>query len=248
MEQNTDHPNSYFVVDIANRVMHELELTISSGYLGIDVGIGSLSNIADGLLQTHLLVHSPVDMNTAGWLLKLVMRVALVIYSLASGGSQGSQIWSVVEQIQTKLDFTPTYVKDLAATAAGMLLLFSIGWTIFAISFIRKIPLDHATRKRLQWAAAVLAASFLGRNILVFVFFLLYSQYEHTAGDGVQLAYLALYGLGSVMIWTSILMIAGSHEERKSGQGAIFSPLEQRVDDERYGQPYHTYAYVPKII
>jgi lysylphosphatidylglycerol synthetase-like protein (DUF2156 family) len=240
---NADNSISFFAVDLANRVLHELQTTISSAYLGIDVGIGSLSNTADGLLQVYLIKHSPVDISKAGWFPRLVMILAAVVYALTSFATRGTQTWSVVAQIYGGGDTSVKYWQDLGSAASGMILLYAIGWTIFAFSFVRQ---TSATQQRLRWGVAVLATSFLGRNVVVFVFALLYSQYQHHAGYGVQLAFLALYGLLSVVIWTSILVVAGSHEETAPSAGASSSPLQQATDDERYGQPYYNYAYVPK--
>ena len=226
--------------------MHELQTTISSAYLGIDVGIGTLSNTADGLLQTYLLTRSPIDFKSAGLLPWFIMAFALAAYAVTSIGSRGTQIWSVVAQIAGSSDSTSKFWQYVACAAAGLILLFAIGWSIFAVSFLKQLSLEHAMRRRLQWAIAVLAAAFLGRNIVVFIFFLLYSQFAYTAGVGVQLAYLALYGLLSVVIWMCVLVVAGCHDSHAESAGLNFSPLAQSTDDERYGQPYYSYTYGPK--
>jgi hypothetical protein len=126
-----------------------------------------------------------------------------------------------------------------------MILLYAIGWTIFAVSCLRQLSKLDSTERRLRWGIGVLASSFLGRSVVVFIFVLLYFQYGHQAGYGVQLAYVALYGLLSVAIWTSILVVAGRHEESTPSAGSNFTPLQQITDDERHGQ-YYSYAYTPK--
>jgi hypothetical protein len=238
--------DSFFGVDISNRVLHELQTTISSAYLGIDVGIGSLSNTADGLLQTYLLKYSPIDIKTAGWIPRTLMILALIVYAVTSIGSRGTQIWSVIAQISGSSGSISKFWQYVACAAAGTILLFAIGWSIFAISFLKQLAPEHAMRTRLQWSIAVLATAFLGRNIVVFVFYLLYSQFAQTAGHGVQLTYLALYGLLSVIIWTCILVVAGCHEEKEGNGEARFSPLATTTYEERYEQPYYSYTYGPK--
>lgn len=182
-------------------------------------------------------------MKRAGWLPRFVMILAVVIYSVLSFATRGTQTWSVVEQISGGGYTTLKYWQDLGSAASGMILLYAIGWTIFAFSFVR-----HETQRRLRWGVSVLAGSFLSRNVVVFVFVLLYSQYKLHAGYGIQLVFLAFYGLLSVVIWTCILVVAGSHKESASSGGANFTPLQQSTDDERYAQPYYSYAYVPRNV
>ncbi len=122
-----------------------------------------------------------------------------------------------------------------------MIFLFAIGWTIFAVSFVR-----HTNQRRPRWAVIVLAASFLGRNVLVFIFVLVFAQYGLTADYAVQLVYLTTYGLLSVAIWTSIVVVAGCREENAPSTGASFTPLHQSAEDDRYGSPSCSYAYVAK--
>jgi hypothetical protein len=174
------------------------------------------------------------------------MILAAVVYILTSFATRGTQTWSVIEEISGDDDAKPKYWQALGSAASGMILLYAIGWTIFAVSYLRQLSTLDATERRLRWGIGVLASSFLGRNVVVFAFVLLYFQYEHQAGYGVQLAYLALYGLLSVAIWTSILVVAGRREESTPSDGANFTPLQQFTDDERRGRPYYSYAYIPK--
>ena len=156
---DADRETSFFVADLAIRVFHELQSTISYDYFGIDVGIGSLSTVADGLLQTYLIKHLPVDMKKPGWFPRFVVVLAVVVYSVLSFATRGTQTWSLVEQINGGSDAIVKYWQDLGSAASDMILLYPIGWAIFALSFFR------CTNQQLsQWWIIALAASFLGRT------------------------------------------------------------------------------------
>ena len=187
-----------------------------------------------------------MDINDAPWFPRLLMIIAAVVYILMSFAARGTQAWTVAEEISGTKNARPWYWQAIGTAASGMILLYAIGWAIFAVSYVRQLSKLHATKRRLRWGIGGLASSFLGREIVVFVFVLLFSQYAFHAGYGVQLAYLALYGVLSVVIWTCILVIAGSHEESRMSGGASFSPLQQTTDDERYRQPYYSYSYASR--
>jgi hypothetical protein len=229
-------------------------MNISSGYLGIDIGIGSFSSIADGLLQGYLILHSPVEIKTASRLPKLLMILALVLYSLTSISNRGTQLWNVILQIYPSPGrgsdgFSQTssqIYQDLGTAACGMILLFAIGYALFAIQYFRRLSTAEGNRKRLRWGVGILAASFLVRNVVVFVFALIYPRYQHTAALGAQLVYLAFYGLLSVAIYACVVAIArAQQQEGLSTDGARFSPLKQTDTGERIEHAYYTYPYIP---
>ena len=243
---------SFFAVDLSNRVLHELGINISSGYLGIDIGIGSFSAIADGLLQGYMILHSPVDIKTASRLPRLLMTLALVFFSLTSISGKGTQLWNVLIQIYYSTgtgsnDPSSHIYQDLGTAASGMILLFAIGYALFSLQYVRRLSTAEGNRKRLRWGVAILAAAFLVRNIVVFVFVVIYSQYHHIAALGVQLVYLAFYGLLSVAIYACVVAIARAQQaDESSTDGARFSPLKQTDTGERIEPTYYSYPYAPK--
>lgn len=220
--------NSFFGVDVTNRILHELEYTLPSAYLGIDIAMSSMSSIADGLLLIYLSEKSPVDTKHAGLLSTLAMILAVVIYWLTSVTTKGTDIWNLITQISPSSgkdngndskDWMSTSLRisqDLSSTASGMLLLFAIGFALFTITFIRRLPKTHYSHSRLSSSVRALAASFVVRNAVRFAFFLTYSQYKHVASLGVQLVYMILNGILSVAIYLCIVLIAAAQDGETS--------------------------------
>ena len=246
---------SFFAVDLSNRILHELGMNLSSAYLGIDIGIGSFSSIADGLLQGYMIIHSPVDIKTASRLPRLLMILALVLYSLTSISTRGTQLWNVILQIylssaggsDSYSEPSSQIYQDLGTAACGMILLFAIGYALFSIQYIRRLPTTEGKRKRIRWGVGILAAAFLVRNIVVFVFVLIYSQHQHIAALSAQLVYLAFYGLLSVAIYACVVAIARAQQaDESSTDRARFSPLKQTDTGERFEPAYYSYPYIPK--
>jgi len=202
-----------------------------------------------------MILHSPVDIKTASWLPRLLMILALVLYSLTSVSNRGTQLWNVLLQIYSSAgtgskaysDPSSQIYQALGTAACGMILLFAIGYALFSIQYFRRLSTAEGTRKRLRWGVAILAAAFLVRNIVVFVFVLIYSQYQHRAAYGAQLVYLAFYGLLSVAIYACVVAIARAQQaDGSSTERARFSPLEQIDPGERIETTYYSYPYVPK--
>ena len=238
---------SFFILDIANRVFHELQPTVTSGYIAIDIPLRSMASIADGVLMVYLFTHSPVDVKDAGFWPKLAMIFALVIYWLIGVfASRGIQIWNLVYQLSPSKgngsennDWLAPSVRinqDLDAAASGMQLLFAIGFALLSVVFIRHLSRTNTLRKRLAWGVAVLAAAFLVRNIVTFVFTLLYSRFDHIASLSVQLVYMAFYGLLSVVIYICIVLIAAAQqEEQPVTEGPRYGRVQQTTTNEGYG-------------
>ena len=113
------------------------------------------------------------------------MIIAAVVYILMSFAARGTQAWTVAEEISGTKNARPWYWQAIGTSASGMILLYAIGWAIFAVSYVRQLSKLHATKRRLRWGIGGLASWFVGREIVVFVFVLLFSQYAFHAGYGV---------------------------------------------------------------
>jgi len=183
------------------------------------------------------------------------MILALVLYSLTSISNRGTQLWNVILQIYPPpgrgsngySDPSSQIYQDLGTAACGMILLFAIGYALFSIQYFRRLSTTEGTRKCLRWGVAILAAAFLVRNIVVFVFVLVYSQYQHIAAYGAQLVYLAFYGLLSIAIYACVVAIARAQQANASSpDGARFSPLKQADTGARIEHTYYSYPCVPK--
>jgi hypothetical protein len=218
--------HSYFASDITNRIFHELERIEPWEYIGINVVIGSLASIADGLLMVYLLNRSPVSLEHAGRVGTLAMILAIVVYWIIGTASKGTQIWNLVIQnsppdssddgtTPSILTKSQTIFQDLDTVASGMQLLFAIGFAILARRYLNHLSQTGALRKRLSFAVSVLAIAFLVRNAVKFAFALVYSQLNKTAWLGTQLVYMAIYGPLSVVIFASIVAIAAMRGKEK---------------------------------
>ncbi|KAK6387913.1 hypothetical protein LTR65_008368 [Meristemomyces frigidus] len=206
--------------------------------------MGTLSSIADGLLIYCVLGKATADLKHAGLSPYLVMVFAVIIYWIASGASKGTEIWNLMVEIlgsgkgsSDKRDISDhlsisksLFISQcLESTASGMLLLFAIGFALFCASLIRRLSTTHTFHKRLCLAVGVLSVAFLIRNTVMFVFFLIYSQYHHVAPFGVQLVYMSFHGLLSVVVYVCILAIATVQEGEE--------PL---IDETEHGQVQKT--------
>jgi hypothetical protein len=210
-------------------------------YIGIDIAMGSLASLADGFLLIYLKNTSPVHVKHTGFFGNIAMLVAIVLYFLISSATKGTQIWSLMVQIGAGIgngdsdssdDYTAESLQiyqDVDTAASGMLLLFSIGFALLSINFLSHLSKTHPLRKRLSWAVTILAASFLVRNIVIFVFTLIYAQYGQVASLIIQLIYMAFYGLLSVVVYACIVSIAAAQEKE-----------DPWVDEPRYGQVAQT--------
>lgn len=226
----TDSLRSFFAFDIANRVEHERQLIVSPAYIAIDIPLGTLSSIADGILQIWLLTASPVNIQEGPVLAKVAMITAIVIYWIISFVCKGTQIWALVQQI------TPNFIhslangdkktaegltlgfeiyQDLNTAASGMMLLFSIGFAIFSFNFVRRRYKGRSDKQynRVTVAIGTLAVVFLARNAVMFTFTLVYSQFNHIAPPGIQLVYFAFYDILSVGVYICISQAVKSQPE-----------------------------------
>ena len=207
-------------------------------YIAINIPLGSLASIADGLLMVYLLKHSPVDVAHAGRFVLIALKIAIAIYFIIATVSKGTEIWNLLDQnvldtgsnSSDPTTLSITIFQDLGTVATGMLLLFAISFAVLAGRYLHHLAKNQMLRKRVSFAVAALAAAFLVRNLVNFVFALYYSQYNHVAALGVQLIYMAFYGILSVIIFGCIVLIAASQEK----QGPVINP--------RYGQVEQTAA------
>lgn len=237
----TDCIASYFGFDITNRVEHEHERIIAPEFIAIDIPMNCLVSIADGALLVYLLKKSPVEIkhpDSGRQPSHIAMIFAFAMYWIIGIASKGANIWNVITQFSPignshacetakcaneikGIDLSLRIEQDLDSAATGMLLLFSIGYALFAIGYIRhRLPETHPSRKKLSLAIGILATAFAARNIVEFVITLFYSQFDHEASQGIQLLYLAFYGVLSVIVYTSVIFVEatqildqpGSHE------------------------------------
>ena len=205
------------------------------------------------------------------------MIIAIVFFWVLAWASKGSSIWSLVVQNSRMgsgnglfSDSHPKeekYVKlsvniyqDLNSAACGMLLLFSIGFALFSTTFIRRFSNERPGYKHLKWSAGVLAASYVARNAVIFIFDLLYAQFDHTAALSIQLVYMVCYSGLSVVIYTFIVVVATAVEKEGPLQNnPTYGPVEQTGTDDgpswqqqkpqvhvvqdHYPSPYGSYPY-----
>lgn len=234
-------------------------------WIAIDIPLGALTSIADATLMIYFTKHSPVQINRRSGLLPwFIMYGAILVYSLSSVAAKGVQIWNLILQIDGK-DVTDTpaatihgsndnglssYLKALAAferlstASAGILLGFAIGLATLAFLYTRRLSETHVFHKRLVWTVGILATCYLIRNAVSFVFWLLYSQLHHIAGLGIQLVYMAFYGVLSVCVYLCIVLTAvaqgkeddmpnnntyGSTEQGSVGEGAEWAKQQYFV-------------------
>lgn len=223
--------------DIANRVFHELQRMEPWEYIGVNIVIGSLASIADGLLMVYLLNKSPVDVTHGGWLSLIAMVLAVVVYWIIGTASKGTQIWNLVVQNSApdpqadsgSDDTSPIITKslvifqDLDTVASGMQLLFAIGFALLARRYLSHLSQVEKRRKRLTFAVSVLALAFLSRNAVKFAFTLVYSQLGKIAPLAIQLVFMAVYGPLSATIWACIISIA--HMRGKESNSRSSSPI-----------------------
>lgn len=236
--RRADWIHSYFASDMTNRVYHELERKVPTEYIGINVVIGSLASIADGLLMVYLLNNSPIDVAHAGPFGALAMVPEIVVFFITGAASRGTQIWNLLVQnsVNTGSDSDGDGKTDgiitkslrifnyLDTVASGMLILFAICFAIIAGRFLNHLSKTKTLRKRLSSAVAVLTAALLVRNSVKFAFALIYSQLNKIATLGIQLAYMAIYGPLSVVIFACIISIAviqGKGTGTTSGYGQV---------------------------
>lgn len=225
---------SFFLSDITNRVFHELQRTEPWEYIGVNVVIGSLASIADGLLMVYLLNKSPVDVMHAGWVAAIAMVLAIVVYWIIGTASKGTQIWNLVVQNSAPdpsgddgSGTSPIITKSLAifqdldTVASGMQLLFAIGFALLARRYLNHLSQVEKLRKRLTFAVSVLALAFLARNAVKFAFTLVYSQLGNKIPPlAIQLVFMAFYGPLSVAIWACIISIAHMRGKESSRSGS----------------------------
>lgn len=182
------------------------------------------------------------------------MYIAFAFYWFIGICTKGAQVWDVVQQF-TPRDAEKTCVKsgdcdylkgaalslqierDLASAASGMLLLFSIGYGIFSIWYLRDPPDDGPLQKRLSRSVVALATFFLSRNIVNFAFTLLYAQFGHSAGLAIQLVYAALWGALTVGVYVAVVFIEGT----KKKEGMIRANSGQQAQGS-----FDKYAGVPR--
>jgi hypothetical protein len=224
----TDRIHSFFAIDIDNRVFHELERKNPMENAGIDIPLGSLASIAYRLLMLYFMKHSPMDVAYAGAFAGLAIFLAVLIYSIISAASKGTQICNIMTQNAADAGsnsdgnsndplIKSTVFKDLDTAARGMLLLFGIDFALLSISFLHHLSKSQRSRKRIFFAVATLAAPFPVQNVVKFVFILIYAQYNGIAALGIQLIYIAFYGLLPVTISACIISIA-AFKKRKDLQ------------------------------
>jgi hypothetical protein len=248
--------HSYFASDITNRIFHEQERIVPWEYIGINVVIGSLASIADGLLMVYLLRKSPFKVAHAGHLGGLAMILAVVVYWIIGTASKGTQIWNLVVQNSNITDLESDgdqnankiirkslqIFQDLDTVASGMLFLFAIGFAILASRYLNHKSKTKTLRNRLAFAVAILAAAFLVRNVVKFTFALIYSQLGKVAFLGVQLVYMAIYGLLSVIIFACIIACATIQGDEGASTTTRYGQVTETASSEPEDMSYHHQA------
>jgi hypothetical protein len=219
---------SFFGIDIANRIFHELEAKFPREYIGIDVAMGSLSSLADGLLMLYLKKYSPVDTKSSGPFVNIVSLFALVFYWLSSVATRGTQIWGAVvtgnrngnsgssgglSHIMMK---ALTVYRNAYSAASGMHLLFAISFALASIIFVCQLSKTPTLRNPPYRAIAILAASFLVRGVFNFVVTYNYTQIHRSASLKTQLVFMAAYGLLSVVIYACIVSMAAAQRKENT--------------------------------
>lgn len=215
--------------------------------MAINIPLGVFPALADGLLLTYLIQRGPVKVDTSGKPAKYVMYFAFFMYWLIGICTKGAQIWDVVQQFTPRdadkdckakndcayrhgVDLSLRIEQDLASAASGMLLLFSIGYALFSMGYIRDPPGDGPLQKRLSLSVVALATFNLSRNIVNFAFTLIYAQFDHSASLGIQLVYVALWGLLTVGAYISVVCVEATKHKDSLVTIDWPSNLSQRYD------------------
>jgi hypothetical protein len=206
--------------------------------------------------MVYLLRKSPLKVAHAGHFGGLAMILAAVVYWIIGTASKGTQIWNLVVQNSGNTDSaskgdktTNNIIKkslqifqDLDTVASGMLFLFAIGFAILASRYLNHKSKTKTLRKRLTFAVAVLAAAFLVRNAVKFTFALIYSQFSKFASLSIQLVYMAIYGLLSVIIFACIIASAAIQGDEATAAPARNGQVVQTANSEPEGILYYHQA------
>jgi hypothetical protein len=226
---------SYFALDIANRVFHERQMKFPTAYIGIDVAMGSLPSLADGLLMLYLKAYSPVDTECAGPFVTIAMIFAFVFYWLSSVAAKGTQIWSLIAQKATGTGnggFKSSggysnlaakalrIYRDVYSAATGMHLLFAISFALASVAFLRQRSKNQTLHNGPYLAIAILAASFLVRGVFDFVITFIYRQNGYVSLI-IQLIFMATYGILSVVIYACIVSMAAAQKKQNALPGKV---------------------------
>ena len=187
--------------------------------------------------MVYLLNRSPVSVQHAGRIGALAMILAIVVYWVIGTASKGTQIWNLVVQnsapdanssggnnTSSILTKSQAIFQDLDTVASSMQLLFAIGFAILSRRYLKHLSQNAELRKRLSFAVSILAIAFLVRNAVKFAFALVYSQLNKIASLGIQLAYMAIYGPLSVLIFACIVSIAAMRGKEKDGTTSTITP------------------------
>jgi hypothetical protein len=214
---------------------------------------------ADGLILTYLLKWSPfmtMWAGRSGLAAKLLILTVIVVYwvlGVTTWGVHAATLYYDVVPWAGGID--PERNQDAAnsanilslelyqwigSAASGMPVLGALGFAGLCVAIIKKRAASsspHTTTitppplpKAMRNGILALGAGWLLRSAVVFVFALVYNQYGHTAGLGVQLLYLALYGGLTAVVYACIVYVVPRWSKVKAISGpptpAIGSTLQ----------------------
>ena len=264
MDVPIDLKLSYFGLDVANRIFHELELIVPAMYIAIDIPMEKLVSLSEILLLIALLYYlSPALQENvtigkrAAFAVGDVCIVILVVLLNVVGGVL--YIYNFVMHNMSPPD--PDELEDgdntitkfvgsvpwLNATLYGLYLLGSISFAVQTMRARQELDRTESSCKTLRINIPLLAISFSTRSLVRLVFFLVFELHGRWATYYEQLIHMAFYGPLSVIVYASFVRIAAVDEYGIAK--AAYSPVEEVVGQEWAGwqQKKQGYVYVHEM-
>jgi hypothetical protein len=256
---------SYFCLDVANRIFHELELKYSSYYVAIDIPMSKLASLGELLLLFGLLLHlAPTLQDNVNLGLRstfvnvgdICIVILVVLFNLVGGGlyiynfvaynlgPPASGGFGSGDNTLTKFLGSYPWVN---ATLYALYLLGTISFAVHSLLVIRALQRADTFCKALRVNIPLLATCFFVRGLVSFVFVMIFGLHSRWANYTEQLIHMAFYGPLSVIIYASIIRIAAVDEY--GAATATYAPVEQVVNKEWVGwqQQKQGYVYVNEM-
>jgi hypothetical protein len=239
------------LLDVANRIFHELELNFPSYYVAIDIPMSKLASLGELLLLFALLLHlSPALADNANLDLRstvarvgdICIVILVVLFNVVGGGlyiynfvaynlgPPAADGFGSSDQTITKVLGSYPWVN---ATLYALYLIGAISFAVHSLLVIRALHRADAFCKTLRVNIPLLATSFFIRSLVSFVFVMLFGLHPRWANFTEQLIHMVFYGPLSVIIYVSILRIAVV--EKSGAASATYAPVEQLVGKEWVG-------------
>jgi hypothetical protein len=203
---------SYFALDLANRIFHELELNLPTTYVAIDIATDKVASLGELLLLFALLRHcSPAlqDNITAGTrfaflvvgdigtvtlvILFNVVGGVLSIYNFVAnnlGPPDPSQYDSSDNTVSKVLGSYPA----VNATQYAIYLVGAISFAIQCVLVVRELHKADTFHDAPRFTILLLATAFLIRSVVSFIFVMVFGLHGRWATYTEQLIHMVFYG------------------------------------------------------